>query len=115
MTESKVGVDEIKNLVTFVIQVLHGSVASLKDGKLSFLDIFNFFGAIMAAGPALRHLGELKAEIVDLDQKEKEMLCQYVRDTVKLDDKVVEDYVEKAICLIVSCLDFLPLTDAAAK
>ncbi len=114
MTESKVGVTEIKNLVSFVIAMVHGSVASLKDGKLSFMDIFNFFGAIMAAGPALRHLNELKGEIMDLDQAEKDMLCKHVRDTLTLEDKVVEDYVEKALCLIVSCLDFLPLTDSSA-
>lgn len=113
--DPKVGVGEIKNLVAFAVAVVHGSVASMKDGKISFMDIFNFFGAIMAAGPALRNIGSLKAEIIDLDEAEKEMLCQYVRDSVKLDDKLVEDYVEKALCLVVSILDFLPLAEAPVK
>jgi hypothetical protein len=106
--DAKVGVQEIKNLLAFVIALVQGGEASLADGKISFMDIFNFFQAIISGASAVKHLDHLKDELENITADHKVELCEFVSTKLVMNDKVIEECVDKALCLIISLLDFIP-------
>jgi len=52
-------IKNLKELTEFVLDIGNGISESLKDGKVSFNDAFNFKDAVFSALPAFKGLSEV--------------------------------------------------------
>lgn len=66
----KYGIKETKELALFGFAVAKGIKASLADGKLSILDVFNFRGALKASEDAFAGIEKVPSELLDLSPEE---------------------------------------------
>ena len=73
---------------------------SMADGKLNWKDTFNLTGTIDEILAFVPHASNLKAEVADLDDAEREELVDYFKEEFDIDNDKVEGYIEKAVELI---------------
>lgn len=114
MSEQK-GVGELKEVLVFVVALIQAVVESVEDGKVGLTDLLKFFKAFRKAGPAFKGISNVRAEIKDLSDAEKDELSKYVADELKISNAVIEAYIEQALALVISLLDLLPLAHEAKK
>ncbi len=111
----KRGVSELKDLLAFVLALLAASFDALADGKIGISDALRFLSALRKIGPALKGLTEIRAELADLTEAEKQELVAYIAGEFNIENNTVEQYIEQALALVVSLLDFLPLVAQARR
>ncbi len=106
MSEER-GIKELKEMVGFVVSIAEAVVGSLEDGKISFRDMFRLFGALKKAGPAIKGMGEMRLEIKDLSQAEKQELQDYVATEFDIENDILEGYIEQAMQAALLILDLI--------
>lgn len=99
MDNEKLGIDETKHLINFIISLGIAVERALADGKIRFDDMAHFMGAFMSAGEAFKDIKKMPAELKDLDNEELEHLQNYVRERFDLENDRIEALVESAIGL----------------
>jgi len=90
-------IQELKLILTFVINLTETMEKSLEDGKFGYNDLIRFLICVKAASPALEHLKDISPEIRDLDEFEVSELVQYAKDILNLQHQKVEQIVEIAL------------------
>lgn len=115
MSEEKKGIKELSELTSFVVALAQAVGSSIEDGKVGIGDIFKFFGVLMKAGPAFKNLSELRAEIADLSEAEKEVIRKMIEKDLDLENDTLEGYIEQAIEAAISLLDLIPVFQPVKK
>lgn len=103
----KFGIQETKDLAKCGIELGEGFAVSLKDGKMSFSDLTNFFGAVYAAPAAISGISQVPAELKDLDEAEKAELVQFVCDEFSIPQADAEVKIEKGLKLGVAIAEYV--------
>lgn len=103
----KHGLKETKELVRFVLSLAEATVGSLDDGKIGLTDAMRFFGCLKLAGPALKGLADMKDEIMDLSENEKQELIKFINDEFDLKNDMIEKIVEQSLAGLICLVDIL--------
>lgn len=101
------GIKELKEMVGFVVAIVEAVAGSLDDGKIGFSDLFRLFGALKKAGPALKGMGELKAEIKDLTLEERKEIEDYISLEFDIKNDILEGFIEQAMQATLLILDLI--------
>ncbi len=76
-------IKELKEVIIFGLSVTTILKADLSDGKISLLEMWGLRNLIGPAQEALEGIGEIPAEIIDLDPVESAELCEIVRQVLE--------------------------------
>lgn len=68
------GIKNVIELEDLVIKIFKGIEKSKADGKWEIGDAVNFLDVAFVVKPALEEIGEIPSEIMDLDEKELEVV-----------------------------------------
>lgn len=78
------GIKNLEAAAEFIIDIALGVEASLKDGKVTLSDAFEFKNALFNALPAFKGLSELDDEYFDLNDAEAEELKHFISQKLAL-------------------------------
>lgn len=93
----KYGIDELKRILDFAMDLVDAGVLSIADGKLSIGDLWNFTPSLASGTKALEHLGDAKAEALELDDAEKAELLAYLDARLKREGFAVQAFIQSAL------------------
>ena len=92
----KFGVENLKEVLNAGIALGVGLDKSLSDdGKITWMEYFNFTGVITKLPAAINDIGLVPKEVKDLDAEEKQEIVDFVADKLDLEDDNLEAQVEK--------------------
>ena len=91
MAEKKYGIEETKELLSFVFSLAEAIKKSNADGDFSWRDGLNFVEPIKRLGPAIDNIEDIIPEIQDLDANEWNELITFVSENWNLDTIDAED------------------------
>jgi hypothetical protein len=101
------GINETKDVVLAAVALGNAVSKSLEDGKIGISDVGSFVGAVTALPAALAGIGQVKAELADLDDAEKAELLAAVKSHFDIADDKVEAIVEDSLKLVVALHGFV--------
>lgn len=96
----KVGIENLKKLVKFVVLLGNAIDKSTRDG-LSFADAGYFIPALMEAPKAFENISAVSIEVKDLDAEELEELKALIGQELSLEDKDLDVVVKQALSVLV--------------
>ena len=79
----------------------------LADGKVSFIELAQFFESATLVKPAIDGIKQVPAELADLTDDEKDFLVQNFAARFDLDNDRAEVLVEKGLALGLSLAQFI--------
>jgi hypothetical protein len=91
------GIKETKDVLKFAISLGEAIDLSLADGKFGIEDLGNMIAPMVSAGEAFAGIDQVKAELSDLDQAERDELVQYAKDELQLSNEGLEQKIEAAL------------------
>ena len=91
MAEEKYGIQETKELLSFVFSLAEAIKKSNADGDFNWRDGLNFIEPLKRLGPAIDNIEDIIPEIGDLDANEWNELITYVSEQWDLDNSDSED------------------------
>ena len=91
MAEKKYGIEETKELLSFVFSLAEAIKKSNADGDFSWRDGLNFVEPIKRLGPAIDNIEDIIPEIQDLDANEWNELITFVSENWNLNTIDAED------------------------
>lgn len=81
-----VGIEHLKLIVDLGLAGVEAGVGIAKEGKIDAQVLADLVPVLMAAPPAIAAIGEVPAEISDLDESEAADLVAYVMGKLSIDD-----------------------------
>lgn len=91
------GIEESKELLTFGFDLQDSIIEALKDGKINLMDAPKFLKPLLSSGKAFGGINQVGAEILDLDNREKDELLGFVRQRFDLPDEMLEILIEDTL------------------
>ena len=86
MAEEKYGIQETKELLSFVFSLAEAIKKSNADGDFNWRDGLNFIEPLKKLGPAIDNIEDIIPEVADLDADEWNELITYVSEQWDLDN-----------------------------
>ena len=102
----KFGIEELKDIISFGAELGNGLGKSLEDDKITLGDAVNFIPALTAIPSAISGFSDVKKELDDLDEAEKEELLSYFRNKFDIPQEQTEAFVEDALKIAVTIYEF---------
>jgi hypothetical protein len=96
------GIDNLKIAVLFGINIAEALDKRLEDGKISFIEAITMAGKLRGLPDIISNAAEIKAEFKDLDESERQEIANYVKLELNLNNKNVENIIEKSIDCVAS-------------
>ncbi|MFK7871724.1 MAG: hypothetical protein AB8C84_00940 [Oligoflexales bacterium] len=106
------GIQQTKELLTFVIKMGEALDKSLIDGDIGFRDINRLVAAMLSSKVAFEDMGQIPHELTDLTDQESESLSDYVKQEFQLSDQHSERMIE---CSLEIGLKFFELVEILRK
>ena len=97
MAEEKYGIQETKELLSFVFSLAEANKKSNADGDFNWRDGLNFIEPLKRLGPAIDNIEDIIPEIGDLDANEWNELITYVSEQWDLDNSDSDDDLSERI------------------
>ena len=97
MAEEKYGIQETKELLSFVFSLAEAIKKSNADGDFNWRDGLNFIEPLKRLGPAIDNIEDIIPEVADLDAEEWNELVDYVSEQWNLDTSDTEDDISERI------------------
>ena len=97
MAEEKYGIQETKELLSFVFYLAEAIKKSNADGDFNWRDGLNFIEPLKRLGPAIDNIEDIIPEIGDLDANEWNELITYVSEQWDLDNSDSDDDLSERI------------------
>ena len=97
MAEEKYGIQETKELLSFVFSLAEAIKKSNADGDFNWRDGLNFIEPLKKLGPAIDNIEDIIPEIGDLDANEWNELITYVSEQWDLDNSDSDDDLSERI------------------
>jgi arginine/ornithine N-succinyltransferase beta subunit len=89
------GIENIKEVIKFVCELVEGLVKSLEDDKFNFADLIHFYDAGKALPAAIDDVKDIPEEFMDLDEEEQQALIDYITEEFDIPEDKVEAFVER--------------------
>lgn len=100
-------IEKIKLALTFAFSLQSTLSQVLRDGKVKWTEFMMFFPVLSQVDSVFGSIKEIKEELTDLDEKEKEALKQFVADRFDIENEQAEEKIEKSINLLIEIVDFV--------
>ena len=97
MAEEKYGIQETKELLSFVFSLAEAIKKSNADGDFNWRDGLNFIEPLKRLGPAIDNIEDIIPDVADLDAEEWNELVDYVSEQWNLDTSDTEDDISERI------------------
>ena len=97
MAEEKYGIQETKELLSFVFSLAEAIKKSNADGDFNWRDGLNFIEPLKKLGPAIDNIEDIIPEIADLDAEEWNELITFVSERWDLDTDDGDDDISQRI------------------
>ena len=100
------GIEETKDLAKFIVELAEGGAKALEDKKFSLSDIQHFVSAVGALPAAIAGIGQIPAELKDMDVLERQELVDFIKAEFDIPQDNVEEIAEAALDV---CIDIFKL------
>ena len=97
MAEEKYGIQETKELLSFVFSLAEAIKLSNADGNFNWRDGLNFIEPLKKLGPAIDNIEDIIPEIADLDADEWNELITFVSENWDLETEDGDDDLSQKI------------------
>jgi hypothetical protein len=97
MAEEKYGIEETKELLSFVFSLAEAIKKSNADGDFNWRDGLNFIEPLKKLGPAIDNIDDIIPEVADLDAEEWNELITFVSERWDLDSAGGDDDISQRI------------------
>jgi|TARA_R110000803_G_scaffold208304_1_gene276891 hypothetical protein len=97
MAEEKYGIQETKELLSFVFSLAEAIKKSNADGDFNWRDGLNFIEPLKKLGPAIDNIEDIIPEVADLDADEWNELISFVSERWDLDTAESDDDISERI------------------
>lgn len=87
----------LKEVVTFILEIVIGVRKSTADDKWTWTDAVNFMPAAKALLPAVKDFNQIDEEWQNRTPEQTTEIVQYVKEKFDLDNKDVEAWVEDVV------------------
>lgn len=93
-----IGIQNLKELATPFITLFNGTALSMTDGKFDGTDLVNYTPLMFELAPAISGIGEVWAEIQDMDDLERQEFYDHIQNGLdgtvfNITDEIVTDFV----------------------
>jgi len=110
MDEEKLGIEKLKEALGGIINFGESLAEALEDNKINWKEAISLIaGSFSDFKTMFLSFSEVKAEFLDLDEAEREELVSYFEEEFNLDEKDVENKIEKGIELLDKLIAFVSL------
>jgi len=99
MPDEKVGIEETKDLVKMGAAFGEAIYEAGKDSKWTLGDYKHFLPVLGEIIPAISGIEKVPAELKDLDEAEREELCEYFAKEFDIPDDLIEEFVENNLAI----------------
>lgn len=99
------GIENIKEVLKFMCELVNGVVKSLEDDHFNFADAINFYGAAKAIPAMIKDIDQVPGELMDLTDEEQQELIEYVKTEFDIPEDKVEKFVESAFRAMIYMVD----------
>lgn len=96
------GVQATLDVLKFGFEVQHAIVNTIEDKKVTVWDLPFWLNPLRAAGKAFQNFREVKNELLDLDDNDKKILSDFVRQYFDIADDEIEQLIEDTITAVLS-------------
>ena len=97
----KYGIEKLKKVVRFGMNLHVGFIKAMKDGKITFTDIPHIIDPMKSLIPAIGAAPESLKEVLDLDEAEKKELFEWARTTYDIPNDDLEVKIESCFKVII--------------
>lgn len=101
------GIKETKEASEFLLALQGALIAALKDGKIGFFELPNFFSSFFKLGPALENMALIPRELSDLQVNEIEELKVLFKQNFDLEDDALEAKIKEGFDLLLAIGKFV--------
>jgi len=98
--KEKVGIIELKDVVSFGVKTANALTKTLKDGKVTVTDVGYWLPALIALPKAVENIDKIPKEIKDIDSKEAEALIQQVANELEIDNIKAKKVIQHSLNII---------------
>jgi len=111
------GTEEIKKALGVLIDLGMGVEDALEDdGKVKFMELVGIIsGEALDIVSVIKNAGELKAELKDWDEEEREEVLEWAVERFDLDNDVAEKVIEKCLTIIKELGDVIFLVKGSGE
>jgi len=95
--EEKYGIDNLKKIISYGMDLGDGYVKAREDGKINLKDAPIFLSSLVKLPGALKSAKKVKDEILDLSNQERNDLKTWFQEKYKCPNEKVELLIEKAV------------------
>ena len=93
----KIGIEETKELMVFGFDFKDFLADARSDGKINIKDALKLPKVVISGFKAFGGIDKVRAELLDLDEQERESLHQIARERYQNTSEPIEDLVEDTI------------------
>jgi hypothetical protein len=104
---SRVGIEEIKDVVIFGAKFGNSLSKSLADGKIGFGDLAELMPVLTSIIPAIEGIDEVGVELSDLDDAEMMELEKVFKETLNITNDNLETIIERCFSATLSIYDLV--------
>lgn len=98
------GIENLKKVVKFALDVTKQISDSLSDGKITTLELFNFIPELSQIPGIVTSWPNITAELKELEAAERQQLLDYVKAEFHLPNEKLESFIENALMNVVSLI-----------
>jgi len=99
MDSENIGIKDLKELIGLGLHIGMGYANSIKDGKWTAGDFFNFIPAVTCIPNAVDGFDNVAKQLLDVDETEKEELKKFVEDEFNIPNDNIEQAIEKGLLM----------------
>lgn len=101
------GIENLKNVAKFGIELGEKTASILEDGKVSALEALGYLPVLLAVPGIIEHKDDIIAEFKDLSKDERDELNEFIQDEFDIADDELELKIEKSLTAAVAILDLI--------
>lgn len=101
------GIDNLKVVAKFGIDLGEKAAAILADGKMQGAEVFELLPVLMAIPGILQKKTEIVAEFKDMTTDERTQLNSYIQEEFDIPNDQLEMKIEKGLTAVVAILDLV--------
>lgn len=96
-SQQQLGIQETLDVIRFSASFGNGLGNILEDGKFEWSEVLEFVPALTKLPTAVSGIGNVSAELLDLDETEKQQLYDTVVNEFNIPQDRTEDFIEDAL------------------
>jgi hypothetical protein len=98
---------EIKELILFTVDLINGIDKTNEDKRLTWLDVFNFFPAMLTAPAAFRNIKGIEQELANFTPEGKEEINALFQSKLKVRNEVTQEVTQDILDILLQLVKTL--------